>query len=308
MVSGEFSLWELLWRFCPAGLKRKIIEAALKQQHIAALKQQPISEPVVLLSAASEPEQNPQQQRAESAVESEEEVIVRSSGVPEKCITPRSLAVWRHFRMTAWVPNWQRQYDEAQAALEKAKAGLSELGSAVEAAQRRYDVCLRQVRLLEMRKPKPEAEEGYNKEFEQLCALPDVLMVMVGKRRIQVWTEAIHVSIHGVLYTLGQYRFEIRFAPTGPFHSVFCVESGRTDGIKQHPHGPAAEGGFCFGSRNGQISALLTQGEYLPVIILMLEGIRHVNEDISKSVVVNYRQVHNTSEQLNGLQPPTTAL
>lgn len=247
--------------------------------------------------------------------ESGEEVVVESLDVSEKVLTPHSRAVWRRYRMSAWVPDWQRQYADAKAALEKTRNALTQLGSTVEAAQRRHEICVRHVHALEMRKPKPETDQDvarYDREFEQLCQLPDVSRVMMGKRRIQVWTRAIPIAIGGVWYTLGHYRFEIRFAPTGPFIFVVCVESGRTDGLKQHPHGAAAEGGFCFGTRREQINVLLNLGEYLPVVILMLEGIRHVNVDLYQSVVVNHKRVENMHssalEKLNGLHQAATDL
>ncbi|MBI4262289.1 hypothetical protein HY624_02075 [Candidatus Uhrbacteria bacterium] len=166
------------------------------------------------------------------------------------------------------------------------RRGIDQLGRRIESLQILLAEAVQAECTPEMPVAYVQSAERMNDELEHLLALPQVLGVSVEETTIEVWTKPVIIKVRNRFLDLGSYSILIRPILRRCKPEVYCVVATNHD--RAHLYG---NGAFCFGSRGEEIVKLMREREYLPVIILALEALHHVNPEHEETALKIYLEV-----------------
>ncbi len=146
-------------------------------------------------------------------------------------------------------------------------------------------------KLVQLEKARPDAEEGYRKEFEKFLTIQDVKKIEAGDGVIKVFTDMIYITHDKVKYMIGEFRIEIfinggiKFfnltnQGKGPGHTRPSGFEGNTSYNHHHPH-VQASGDACLGNISTALPQLIAEYQYSVVAILAIQFLKSVNVDDS---------------------------
>lgn len=146
-------------------------------------------------------------------------------------------------------------------------------------------------KLVQLEKSRPDAEEGYRKEFEKFLSVPDIKKIEAGDGVIKVFTNMIFITHERVKYQIGEFRIEIfingglKFfnltnGGKGPGDTQPSGFDGSTSYNRHHPH-VQGDGTPCLGTISSAVPQLIGEYQYSVVAILAIQYLKSVNADDS---------------------------
>jgi hypothetical protein len=146
-------------------------------------------------------------------------------------------------------------------------------------------------KLVQLAKARPEAEDGYRKEFEKFLTIQDVKKIEAGDGVIRVFTNMIFIKHEGVKYQIGEFRIEIfinggiKFfnltnGGKGPGATNPSGFNGNTSYNRHHPH-VQGDGTPCLGTISSAVPQLIGEYQYSVVAILAIQYLKSVNAEDS---------------------------
>ena len=203
---------------------------------------------------------------------------------------------WINLRAQLRHEEWQRRVATLRQRVEMSKRNLNSYGQNIIRAQDELAKAMRELRDAEAFEPPisialPDILQVEH-EFEQLMNLPQAARVEISKNEISITTHPAIIYTNGRPHDFGSYKITITVKRGFDGVKVQCVFSTKSHG-SGHMYGGDRNGYFCFGSRRDTINGLLLRGEYLAAIILMLEGLLHVNAENERAASKLYPEVQN---------------
>ncbi len=146
-------------------------------------------------------------------------------------------------------------------------------------------------KLVQLEKARPDAEEGYRKEFQKFLSVPDIKKIEAGDGVIKVFTNMIYITHEKVKYKIGEFRIEIfingglKFfnltnEGKGPGYTKPNGFNGADSYNRHHPH-VQGDGSPCLGTISSAVPQLIGEYQYSVVAILAIQYLKSVNADDS---------------------------
>lgn len=240
------------------------------------------------------------QERIREALRQKQEMELRDHGSSNL-----SRFTWREIRGQRRMEGWILRKEHYQAEVEEYRDKLHELGRKIQeviecqselrrvgfeikAVQDKLTEALVKLKEIEQNLPigLPDETDNhiYDSEFNRLREESGIRFLRVSSQLVEILTNPVIFSLNGDKYDLGDYLIKI---PTNPDNSISvrCIYSTAKPPMDSFGHIYGNGSAFCFGSRREMIRKLRLQGEYLPITLLVLEAVYHVNEqDLSRIV------------------------
>lgn len=137
---------------------------------------------------------------------------------------------------------------------------------------------------------KPEALKVYEKEFDNLLSIPDVVKIEVVDETIKVFTNMIYIEWEGVVKKIGEFLILINTV-TGSIKFLNLTNNGNGPGYilpqgydasrsynRHHPH-VNKDGEACLGNMTDAIPRYIGEYQYSVVALLAIKFLKSVNTD-----------------------------
>jgi len=111
------------------------------------------------------------------------------------------------------------------------------------------------------------------RDFEKIQQMEDVRNIIIYEDRISIFTNPIYIDYEDEEYYIGNFLMEIFI--NGSNGGVMCRNLNNRRGEYDHPH--VSGGSCCFGNITDAVSKLIGEGEFVPLIIVMIKFLKSVN-------------------------------
>lgn len=178
-----------------------------------------------------------------------------------------------------------QEKQEVESEIKLHRTNLSKLGRQIETAQRKLAEAKSKLANLEktMEIKEEETEREAGEEFDKLLEFSLIKAVEVEDDKIKVYTDTIYISHRGKKYEIGNFLIQIDARGDGPI-LIKNLSNTSSYGM-HHPYSfNLRKNEVCFGNLSDEIERLLSQRDYLTLVVVILQALQTAEGDASDRV------------------------